>query len=253
MQYITKFEYQRRVKSGMYIDVDLGVPDDPEFSKSTQANDKIEGKKWEDNEDGLRTVYESYILYKNGMARKVPTGNLQVSLDAGLSGRTYAVLMAAGVLTDTATTPNAFAGLSGTDYTFTVSNEVAPVVLTFAPANGATNVNRADPIVVTFSENIQLAAGMFFVITPAVSGPVLTIATTDATQVAVSGAELTITPTGGLPSGASGQEYRVEMATGTVRDLSVPSNAFVGLFSRMYVFTVADDTAPVLVAPSSSA
>jgi hypothetical protein len=67
VQYITKFEYTRRVKSGMYIDVDLGMPDDPEFSKSTQANDKIEGRKdLSYNEDGLRTIYEIYTYLDFG-------------------------------------------------------------------------------------------------------------------------------------------------------------------------------------------
>tara|TARA_R110002126_G_scaffold57859_6_gene153144 strand:- start:4057 stop:6549 length:2493 start_codon:yes stop_codon:yes gene_type:complete len=61
VQYITKMEYQRRVKSGMYMDVDLGEPGDPEFSKSSQANDKIEGRKETSyNEDGLRTIFEIY-------------------------------------------------------------------------------------------------------------------------------------------------------------------------------------------------
>jgi hypothetical protein len=67
VQYITKFEYQRRVKSGMYRDVDLGTPDDPEFSKSTQANDKIEGRKdLSYNEDGLRTIFEVYTYLDFG-------------------------------------------------------------------------------------------------------------------------------------------------------------------------------------------
>jgi hypothetical protein len=67
VQYITKFEYQRRVKSGMYIDVDLGIPEDPEFSKATQANDKIEGRKdLSYNEDGLRTIYEVYTYLDFG-------------------------------------------------------------------------------------------------------------------------------------------------------------------------------------------
>ena len=67
VQYITKFEYQRRVKSGMYRDVDLGMPEDPEFSKSTQANDKIEGRKdLSYNEDGLRTIFEVYTYLDFG-------------------------------------------------------------------------------------------------------------------------------------------------------------------------------------------
>ena len=54
-------EYQNRVKSGMYRDIDVGSPEDPEFSKSSQANDKIEGRKdLGYNEDGLRTIFEIY-------------------------------------------------------------------------------------------------------------------------------------------------------------------------------------------------
>ena len=61
VQYVTKMEYERRIKSGMYIDVDLGYPDDPEFSKASIANDKIEGRKSTSyNEDGLRTIFEIY-------------------------------------------------------------------------------------------------------------------------------------------------------------------------------------------------
>ena len=61
VQYVTKMEYVRRVKSGMYADVDIGMPSDPEFSKSSIANDKIEGRKESSyNEDGLRTIYEIY-------------------------------------------------------------------------------------------------------------------------------------------------------------------------------------------------
>jgi len=61
VQYITEMEYQSRVKSGMYRDIDVGSPDDPEYSESSQANDKIEGRKdLGYNEDGLRTIFEIY-------------------------------------------------------------------------------------------------------------------------------------------------------------------------------------------------
>ena len=63
VQYITKMEYERRVRAGMYIDVDLGYADDPEFSKASIANDKIEGRKSTSyNEDGLRTIFEIYTF-----------------------------------------------------------------------------------------------------------------------------------------------------------------------------------------------
>jgi hypothetical protein len=85
VQYITKFEYQRRVKSGMYIDVDLGVPDDPEFSKSTQANDKIEGRKdLSYNEDGLRTIYEVYTYLDFGDGPEPYILSIDKSTDLGL-------------------------------------------------------------------------------------------------------------------------------------------------------------------------
>jgi len=61
VQYITKSEYARRIKCGMYRDVDITVAMEPEFSAASRANDRIEGR--EDtsyNEDGLRTVYEIY-------------------------------------------------------------------------------------------------------------------------------------------------------------------------------------------------
>jgi hypothetical protein len=59
VQYITKYEYDKRVRSGMYREVDLGMPDDIDYSKATKANDKIEGREDDSyNEDGLRTVFE---------------------------------------------------------------------------------------------------------------------------------------------------------------------------------------------------
>jgi len=70
VQYITESEYQRRVRSGMYRDVDLPSTQTPERSKTSQANDKIEGRKETTyNEDGLRKVYE-----------------VQTRLDLGLPG-----------------------------------------------------------------------------------------------------------------------------------------------------------------------
>ena len=61
VQYITHMEYEKRVEAGMYCDIDLPTPNDPEFSKAEQANEKIEGKQNTSyNEDGLRTIFEVY-------------------------------------------------------------------------------------------------------------------------------------------------------------------------------------------------
>jgi chaperonin GroES len=58
---ITHWEFQRRIASGMYKDINLiraTMEIDP--TKPQKANDKIEGKKWEDNDDGIRKVYHVY-------------------------------------------------------------------------------------------------------------------------------------------------------------------------------------------------
>jgi hypothetical protein len=65
VQYITRIEYQKRVESGMYMDVDLmASPLPPEESKAETANNKIEGRQTDSyNIDGLRTVFECYIIH----------------------------------------------------------------------------------------------------------------------------------------------------------------------------------------------
>lgn len=71
VQYVTSMEYNRRVESGMYIDVDVGSPGDLDFSKASVANDKIEGRKDTSyNEDGLRTIFEVYtnLEFDEGVA-----------------------------------------------------------------------------------------------------------------------------------------------------------------------------------------
>ena len=61
VQYVTKAEFNRRVKAGMYVDIDLGSPGDVEFSAASKANNKIEGREESSyNEDGLRTIFEIY-------------------------------------------------------------------------------------------------------------------------------------------------------------------------------------------------
>lgn len=64
VQYLTQLDYEERVKSGMYRDVDLTPPGlEPERSAADVANDKIEGRTDTSyNEDGLRTVFECHVI-----------------------------------------------------------------------------------------------------------------------------------------------------------------------------------------------
>jgi hypothetical protein len=58
---ITTFEFQRRIDSGMYRDINyMQATESLEQNKVQQANDKVEGKKYEDNKDGIRKVYHIY-------------------------------------------------------------------------------------------------------------------------------------------------------------------------------------------------
>lgn len=68
VQYLTQLDYEDRVKSGMYRDVDLApVGMEPELSGAGKANDKIEGRDATTyNEDGLRIVYEVYVIARIG-------------------------------------------------------------------------------------------------------------------------------------------------------------------------------------------
>jgi hypothetical protein len=83
VQYVTKAEFNRRVKAGMYIDISLGSPGDVDFSESTKANNKIEGREESSyNEDGLRTIFEVYthLDFGDGMEPYIisidkPTGD----------------------------------------------------------------------------------------------------------------------------------------------------------------------------------
>ena len=64
VQYLTQLDYEMRVESGMYRDVDLTpAGQEPERSVADIANDKIEGRSDTSyNEDGLRTVFECHVI-----------------------------------------------------------------------------------------------------------------------------------------------------------------------------------------------
>lgn len=91
VQYLTQLDFEAKVKSGMYRDVDLAPAGmEPEFSSASIANDRIEGRNATSyNEDGLRTIYETYLMYDLGeddpmadgvapyiITVDVPTGNV---------------------------------------------------------------------------------------------------------------------------------------------------------------------------------
>jgi chaperonin GroES len=61
VQDITEWEYQRRIDRGLYRDIDfIRATMEPEQSAAEKANNKIEGRKFQENEDGTRRVFHIY-------------------------------------------------------------------------------------------------------------------------------------------------------------------------------------------------
>jgi hypothetical protein len=61
MQDITEWEFKRRIAQGLYRDVDfIRATMEPEETHSEKATNKVEGRKYQDNEDGLRRVFHIY-------------------------------------------------------------------------------------------------------------------------------------------------------------------------------------------------
>jgi len=60
-QDISAWEFENRVRRGLYRDISLiRASLEPEPTAAEKANERIEGKKWQDDEDGLRRVYHIY-------------------------------------------------------------------------------------------------------------------------------------------------------------------------------------------------
>ena len=61
VQDISEWEFNNRVRRGLYKDIDtIRAALEPDPSRAEKANQKVEGKKYQDNEDGLRRVFHIY-------------------------------------------------------------------------------------------------------------------------------------------------------------------------------------------------
>ena len=58
---ITQEEFEMRIANGLYRDISFTrATMEPEESQSSKASAKVEGKQWQENEDGVRRVYHIY-------------------------------------------------------------------------------------------------------------------------------------------------------------------------------------------------
>jgi len=63
VQDITQETFEDRVASGLYRDIDIIKASlEPEVSKAEKANNKIEGREFQENDDGIRKVYHIYTM-----------------------------------------------------------------------------------------------------------------------------------------------------------------------------------------------
>ena len=75
VQKLTGQEYESRVRSGMYRDVNVVSPMSPDETESQKANAKIEGKAQDSmNVDGLRLVYEVQCQYEVSDSKRKADG-----------------------------------------------------------------------------------------------------------------------------------------------------------------------------------
>jgi VCBS repeat-containing protein len=140
-----------------------------------------------------------------------------------LSGSSYSVQLASGVIKDIA--GNAYAGITdATTFHFTtagVSDTTAPTLSSSTPADNATAVAVGSNLVLTFSEAVQAGTGNIVISN---GTDTRTISVTDATQVSISGSSVTMNPTADLHGSSS---YHVQMASGVIKDLA--GNSFAGI------------------------
>ncbi len=157
----------------------------------------------------------------------------------------YFVTFANGTVRDL--TGNKYAGISTYDFR-TVTDNAAPTVTGFSPADGAGNVSRSANVALTFSEAIQRGSGAI-VLKDANGAIVESFDAASSARLSISGNTLTLNPTSDLAFNA---KYFVTFALGTVRDLA--GNRYAG--TSTYDFrTVADTLAPTVTgfAPANGA
>jgi len=172
-------------------------------------------------------------------------GNISINPSNDLhddGGKTYTVTLAPGVLKD-ASFNNGFAGISGTEFQFSVLDSTLPLITSFAPAQGATGLLKSVNIVLGFSEVVAAGSGSFTFTPTGGNGPnVPVVIDVSSGQVAFSEDQITINPTEDLVDTGT-KQYTVHFPSGTVTDVS--GNPHVGVNST-YEFTLADTTFPFI-------
>lgn len=172
-------------------------------------------------------------------------GNVVTILNPGLADLSaYRVTIEAGSFTDTA--GNAFAGLSGAQWSFGTADVTAPVYGELSPANDAVGVPINAPLSIAFDEPIHAVSGHSIKLRKtADNGIVFSYDAADADKVTVNGNVVSF-----YNPGLEGEAaYYLEIEAGAFADAA--NNAFAGISgSASWRFATPDTTAPTISALS---
>jgi len=123
-----------------------------------------------------------------------------------------------------------------------VIDTVAPMVLSFSPTDNAISVNIASPLVVTFSEPMQISSGFVSIYKTESNSLVEAISITSDQVAGVGTDTITITPANNFTGGTA---YYILVQATALDDLA--GNSYSGIASSTtWNFVTADTTAPVI-------
>jgi methionine-rich copper-binding protein CopC/alpha-tubulin suppressor-like RCC1 family protein len=129
------------------------------------------------------------------------------------------------------------------DHSYSNPDETAPTVLTYSPADAATDVAVDSSVVLAFSEAVQLGMGNIDIHSGSAAGPLVeSYNAATSGNLTINGNELTINPTVDLENNT---HYFVTLVPGSIKDTA--GNIYAG--TSIYDFTTApyvDTLAPTL-------
>ncbi len=160
------------------------------------------------------------------------------------------LIVPAGALTDTATNPNAFAGLAQGAWSFTtLTDSTSPQVLALSPDEEVITDLSPD-LILTFDEEVARGEGQILIYQEADPNTPEQSLDVSSSAVGVEGSEVTIRLDQSLFDGVT---YTVVIPEGAFQDTATDPNDFAGLAHGQWSFTTFADTTPPQVLTLSPA
>jgi len=167
------------------------------------------------------------------------------AFSGGTTGLTYHVQIASGVIVDSSTTANAFGGLNGSDYIFSVADTSPPFIVARVPEIGAVNVPLRPTVVVQFNEAVRAGSGNITFVPSNTGSP--NVVSADNTQFVsfFPNGTMLVQSSETLTSAVEEQFYSIIIDSSAVVD--VAGNSFEGVPGGVWLVEVVDATPPTLL------